>query len=46
MSHKLSISVDANLLQHAEQILSQKSFRNRSHLFEVALIQLMEDDAS
>ncbi|MFH1409643.1 MAG: ribbon-helix-helix domain-containing protein [Nanoarchaeota archaeon] len=44
MHHKLSISVDAELLKKADSILKEGDYRNRSHLFEIAIKRLVRGE--
>ncbi|MEI6731271.1 MAG: hypothetical protein WCK90_01180 [archaeon] len=43
MKHKISISVDEEVLDRADLGVLRRKFRNRSHAFEYALCKLMEE---
>jgi metal-responsive CopG/Arc/MetJ family transcriptional regulator len=43
MKHKLSITVDEDTLIQINDILRSKTFRNKSHFFEVAAKNLIEN---
>ena len=42
MRHKLSISIDEKLLNLLDTMLTDGTFRNKSHLVEVALKKFVE----
>ena len=43
MKKKLSITVDAKMVKKIEQCLRSAMFRNRSHVVEVALEKMFEE---
>ncbi len=43
MKKKLSISIDEEILQKIEESLKERTFRNKSHLVEIALERLFEE---
>ncbi|MBU0980287.1 MAG: ribbon-helix-helix domain-containing protein [Nanoarchaeota archaeon] len=45
MNHKLSISIDPELLAKADSKLKNGSYRNRSHLFELAIKKMLRGDS-
>ncbi len=42
MKHKLSVSLDKELLQELDRILSNGKYRNKSHAVEFAVKKLLE----
>lgn len=43
MKHKLSVTLDEELVQEIVKTLSTGKFRNKSHVVEYALKQLLEE---
>ncbi|MBN1156612.1 ribbon-helix-helix protein, CopG family [Candidatus Woesearchaeota archaeon] len=43
MKHKLSISVDEKLLERMEKHLANPEFRNKSHFFERAVLEHLQE---
>ncbi len=44
MKNKISISVDADILEKIDENIGNKRFRNRSHAFEYSLKKILEDE--
>ncbi|MBD3314057.1 hypothetical protein GF345_06445 [Candidatus Woesearchaeota archaeon] len=44
MKHKLSISINEDVLMKIQERLKTRDFRNQSHLFEVAAARMLEDE--
>ena len=44
MKHKLSITLDENLVDEITKTLSSGRFRNKSHLVEYAVKKLLEEE--
>jgi len=42
MKHKLSITIEEDTLYQLREIMRTKTFRNKSHFFEVAAVQLIQ----
>ncbi|MCX8147450.1 MAG: hypothetical protein N3D84_03215 [Candidatus Woesearchaeota archaeon] len=43
MKHKISITIDENLLSAVSNILKGPEFRNKSHFFEVAAAKIIKE---
>ena len=43
MKHKLSITIDEDTLFRIQDMLRSKTFRNKSHFFEVAATKLIKE---
>ncbi|MBI1935856.1 hypothetical protein HYS31_05435 [Candidatus Woesearchaeota archaeon] len=43
MKHKLSVSLDKEILEELDRILSTGKYRNKSHAVEFAVQKLMEE---
>jgi len=42
MRHKISITIDEDTLLNVKDVIRSKTFRNKSHFFEVAAVNLIE----
>ncbi len=43
MRHKLSITIDEDTLEKVRDLLRSKTYRNKSHFFEVAASKLIDE---
>lgn len=43
MRHKISITIDEDTLSGVREMIRYKSYRNRSHFFEIAASKLIEE---
>jgi Arc/MetJ-type ribon-helix-helix transcriptional regulator len=44
MKQKISISIDEEKVKRVDELLKTSKFRNKSHVVEVALEKLLEDE--
>lgn len=44
MKQKISITVDEETLEKADDSIEKRKFRNRSHAFEYALNEILEEE--
>lgn len=44
MKQKISISIEEKKLKQLDELLKSSKFRNKSHVIEVALEKLLEDE--
>ena len=43
MRHKISITVGIDALEKVQELLRTKTYRNKSHFFEIAALKLMQE---
>jgi len=43
MRHKLSITIDEDTIYKVQDLLRSKTYRNKSHFFEIAATNLIEN---
>lgn len=46
MRHKLSITIDEDTIGKIQELLRSKTYRNKSHFFEIAANKLIEVDTN